>query len=205
MVIYFIYSSVYPKFPIYPSLLQIPLFLILSNLDSITPAPQLPASVFPPYKPEGPALIYKLENHRSEELYQIWKSLWIPFLKIMKWKIGENIVGKMGFCLHLLKESFSLSDLSQMAREKGGEEAQAPSKQANVSLLMQSKVQRISRWNTSGTQWQRLCTHFQEWNSLKPWRGQRAWWTVAFLSHCWTYSLIIVLNTADESFNNVSG
>lgn len=35
-------------------------------------------------------------------------------------------------CL-LLKESFSLPDLSQMAREKGREEAQAPSKQANVS------------------------------------------------------------------------
>ena len=50
----------------------------------------------------------------------------------MKWKTDENSVDQMGFCLHLLK-SFWLSDLSQMAREKGGEEAQPPSKQANVS------------------------------------------------------------------------
>lgn len=69
-----------------------------------------------------------LENHRSEKLCQIWTSPWILFFKIVKWKIDKNIVGEMRLCLHLLKASFSLPDLSQMAREKGREETQPPSK-----------------------------------------------------------------------------
>lgn len=76
------------------------------------------------------------------------------------------------------------------------EKSLLPHKQM-LALLMQSKVQRISEWNTSGTQWQRLCTHFWEWNSLKPLRGQRAWWTVAFLSPT-------ILITAGENFSSVS-
>lgn len=43
------------------------------------------------------------------------------------------MAGKKKLCVSLLKET-SLPDLSQMAREKGREEAQAPSKQANVSF-----------------------------------------------------------------------
>lgn len=48
--------------------------------------------------------------------------------------VGECVAGKRKLCVSLLKETFSLPDLSQMAREKGREEAQAPSKQANVSF-----------------------------------------------------------------------
>lgn len=74
-----------------------------------------------------------------------------------------------------------------------------------LALLMQSKVQRMSKWNTSGTQWQRLCIHFQERNSLQPWRGQRGWCAVASLSLCWAYPLTSIPITADDSFNSVSG
>ena len=62
LVICFIYSSVYPIFPIYLSLPKKFLSLILGNLDCITP--QLPDSIFPPCRPEYPSLIYKLENQR---------------------------------------------------------------------------------------------------------------------------------------------
>lgn len=47
--------------------------------------------------------------------------------------MDEHVAGKKRLCVYLLKESFSLPDLSQMAREKGGKEAQPPSEEANVS------------------------------------------------------------------------
>lgn len=45
----------------------------------------------------------------------------------------EGVVGKKKLLVYLLKESFSLPDLSQMARGKGREERQRPSEDANVS------------------------------------------------------------------------
>lgn len=70
-----------------------------------------------------------------------------------------------------------------------------------LALLRQCKVQRINKWSTSGTQWQRLCTHFQEchsFNSLQPLRGPGAWRTEPF-------SLTTILRTAGTNSNSVSG
>ena len=47
--------------------------------------------------------------------------------------MGEGVVGKKRLCVYLLKESCSLPDLSQKARENGQEEARPPSEEANVS------------------------------------------------------------------------
>lgn len=112
---------------------KILLFLILSNFDFIT-LPFLPQ--FPHLIRQNLSLwtwrIISQRNHRSEEFSNLKITL-NSFLKTVKWKTDENIVGKMRLCLYLLKESFLFSDLSQMATKTRGEEAQPPSKPANVN------------------------------------------------------------------------
>lgn len=70
---------------------------------------------------------------RLKKLNQTWKVSEFSFSKSARWTVGEGVVGKKRLHAYLLKESCSLPDLSQMAREKGWEEAQPPSEEANVS------------------------------------------------------------------------